>query len=271
MIWCDIGVNLFSNQFDQDRSEVVERAAQAGIGQLLLIGSDIDESKQNVTFCRQHSGCFSSAGVHPHQAAKVQPDWLLQLSALLNETEVVAIGECGLDFNRDFSPRPQQQAVFAEQLQLASRTNKPVYLHERDAFDTQLAMLHEQPPAKGVAHCFTGDTTQLKVWLDLDLYIGITGWLCDERRGAALRDAVAYIPSDRLLLETDAPYLLPRNLHPKPASRRNEPAFLPAIAAMVAQLQHTDIALLAQQQWQNCQRLFNTRPDNLLQRSLSHG
>jgi TatD DNase family protein len=271
MIWCDIGVNLFSHQFDQDRAAIVERAAQAGIGQLLLIGSDINESQQNIAFCRQHSGCFSSAGVHPHQAANVTPDWLVQLSALLNTSEVVAIGECGLDFNRDFSPRPQQKNVFAEQLQLASRVNKPVYLHERDAFDTQLAMLQEQPPEKGVAHCFTGDTAQLKAWLDLDLYIGITGWLCDERRGAALREAVAYIPDDRLLLETDAPYLLPRNLNPKPTGRRNEPAFLPAIAAMVAQLKQSDIKQLAEQQWLNCQRLFNTGPDNVLHRSLHHG
>ena len=126
MIWCDIGVNLFSNQFDHDRVAVVERAAQAGIGQLLLIGSDINESKLNIAFCRQHSGCFSSAGVHPHQAANVEADWLSQLSTLLNAKEVVAIGECGLDFNRDFSPRPQQQQVFAEQLQLARQFNKPV-------------------------------------------------------------------------------------------------------------------------------------------------
>ncbi|MBZ9613665.1 TatD family hydrolase [Rheinheimera maricola] len=254
--WSDIGVNLFSTQFDIDRDAVLSRATHAGIVHMLLIGSDINESQQNINWCRQHNNCFSTAGVHPHQAAKVEQDWLVQLRALLMLPQVVAVGECGLDFNRDFSPRPLQQQVFAEQLQLAKACAKPVYLHERDAFDTQMAMLLEHQISHGVAHCFTGDSVQLKAYLDLGLYIGVTGWVCDERRGHALQHALRYIPADRLLLETDAPYLLPRTLLPKPASRRNEPAFLPAIASVIAELTGSNIETLAAQTLSNSRALF---------------
>lgn len=255
-LWCDIGVNLFSSQFDADREQVLQRARTAGVTQLVLIGSDITESQQNIGFCQRHNSCFSTAGVHPHQAAQVSDTWLSDLKQLLTRPEVVAVGECGLDFNRDFSPRPMQQQVFAAQLQLAKQSSKAVYLHERDAFATQLAMLQEQQIQHGVAHCFTGDMTQVKAYLDLGLHIGITGWLCDERRGDALRQALQYIPLDRLLLETDAPYLLPRDLSPKPASRRNEPAFLPHIASVVASLRQLTTEALATQVLANSQRLF---------------
>ncbi len=255
-VWCDSGVNLYSTQFDTDRAAVLLRAAQAGVTRLVLIGSNIAESQRNLLLCAQQPGCKTTAGVHPHQAAGTEPDWLAQLQQLLHAPQVAAVGECGLDFNRDFSPRAVQQQVFAEQLQLAKHTAKPVYLHERDAFDTQLAMLREQQIHHGVAHCFTGDTAQLQAYLDLGLYIGITGWICDERRGQALQQAVTYIPPDRLLLETDAPYLLPRTISPKPASRRNEPALLPAIAAKVARLRGCSLAELATHCWHNSQLLF---------------
>jgi len=258
--WCDIGVNLFSQQFDSDRTDVLQRAAAANVNQLILIGSDITESQQNLAFCQQNPGCFTTAGVHPHQAAHVVDNWQHQLRDLLDAGFVIAVGECGLDFNRDFSPRPKQQQVFAAQLELAKAHAKPVYLHERDAFTTQLAMLKEQQISHGVAHCFTGDSLQLKAYLDLGLYIGITGWLCDERRGDTLRRALQYLPLDRILLETDAPYLLPRDLLTKPANRRNEPAYLPHIAKTVAHQLQLDLQQLAQQTQANCQRLFQLGP-----------
>lgn len=259
-MWCDIGVNLFSSQYDADRSAIVERADAAGVTQLILIGSDIEESRQNIQFCRKHRGCYSTAGVHPHQAANVTENWFHQLAELVHDDNIVAVGECGLDFNRDFSPRPAQQQVFATQLQLAKSLNKPVYLHERDAFATQMAMLQEQQISLGVAHCFTGDTEQLKAYLDLGLYIGITGWLCDERRGDSLRQALQYLPLDRILLETDAPYLLPRSITPKPSSRRNEPALLPHIAETVAQLLNIDLNTLAKHCCTNAKQLFQLPP-----------
>lgn len=263
--WCDIGVNLLSEQFAADRQQVLERAVNAGVKQQVLIGSDIAESQLNFAFCQQQSGLVTTAGVHPHYAADVSVDWLLQLESLLTETKVVAIGECGLDFNRDFSPRPQQQDVFAQQLQLAVQYKRAVYLHERDAFTTQIAMLKQYNIHQGVAHCFTGNVQQLRAYLDLGLYIGITGWVCDDKRGIELQQAIAYIPDDRLVLETDAPYLLPKTIQPKPKSRRNEPAYLPYVAAKVAQLKQCSLAEVAQLSWQNSQQLFGfkARQDNV--------
>lgn len=254
--WCDTGVNLFSSQFDADRHEVMLRAKAAGVSQMLLIASDLAEARLNLDWCQQYEHCRTTAGIHPHQASAAADGWQQQLTILLQQPQVVAVGECGLDFNRDFSPRPVQQQVFAEQLQLAKHSGKPVYLHQRDAFDCQLAILQEQHISHGVAHCFTGDTAQLRAWLDLGLYIGITGWVCDERRGQDLQQAVAYIPSDRILLETDAPYLLPRTLKPRPAGGRNEPSLLTAIATQVAMLKGCSLPELALQCWQNSQKLF---------------
>jgi TatD DNase family protein len=254
MRWFDAGVNLFSPQYAGQEAQLVADAQAAGIAGLLLISSDLAESQLNLSFCQQYSGCYATAGVHPHQAAQTTNTWLAELRNLLALPQLVAIGECGLDFNRGFSPHPTQQQVFAEQLQLAAHYDKAVYLHERDAFTTQVAMLREQPVSRGIAHCFTGDLAQLKVYLDLGLYIGITGWLCDERRGQALQQAVAYIPEDRLILETDAPYLVPRTIRPRP--KRNTPALLPAIAAEVARLTGRDLATLAAQTFANSYRLF---------------
>src|SRR5262249_4358658 len=145
---------------------------------------------------------------------------------------VRAVGECGLDFNRDFSPRPVQERWFAAQLALAAALDKPVFLHERDAHARFVAILKEAPPVRGVVHCFTGTRAELDVYLEMGLHIGITGWICDERRGAGLAALVRHVPLDRLLVETDAPFLVPRDLRPRPA--HNEPAFLPHIAQTVA-------------------------------------
>lgn len=232
----------------------MDEAQAAGVERLLLISSELAESQRNLGFRQQYANCYTTAGVHPHQAAQVSSDWLASLQQLALQPGVVAIGECGLDFNRDFSPRQQQQQVFAEQLQLAKQLDKAVYLHERDAFATQLAMLNEQQISYGIAHCFTGDRSQLQAYLDLGLYIGITGWLCDERRGQALQQAIHYIPADRLILETDAPYLLPRTVRPRP--KRNTPALLPAIAAEVARLTGRELADIAAQTYANSCRLF---------------
>lgn len=253
----DAGVNLFSNQFDQDRAEVVERARLQGISRLLLISSDLAETQLNQQYSNTFSGLYCTAGVHPHQAINVGSDWQAQLCHVLQRPEVVAVGECGLDFNRDFSPRQQQIAVFEQQLVMAKGCGKPVYLHERDAFDTQLALLQQHQIQHGVAHCFTGDQHQLKAYLDQGLYIGITGWLCDERRHQQLVQAIRYLPLDRLLLETDAPYLLPRTLQQKPKSRRNEPMYLTEVAHYLAQLVGKSAEEISEISWNNSRTLFN--------------
>ncbi|HEY6823058.1 MAG TPA: TatD family hydrolase, partial [Steroidobacteraceae bacterium] len=184
-----------------------------------------------------------------------------ELAALARHPEVVAVGECGLDYFRNLSPRAAQLQAFHRQLELAIEIGKPVFLHQRDAHDDFLATLREHAGAwRGVAHCFTGSAEQLHAYLQLGLAIGITGWICDERRGAHLLALVPQIPAGRLLLETDAPYLLPRDLTPKPASRRNEPAYLPHIAATVARARGEPLASLARSSTESARLLFGLPP-----------
>lgn len=257
----DVGVNLFSTQFDLDRQDVIDRAKAAGVEGMLLISSDIAESRQNQLECSRQTNFFCTAGVHPHYAGSVTADDMQQLKSLLLHGSVVAVGECGLDFNRDFSPRQAQIKVFEQQLNLAKSTDKAVYLHERDAFPTQLALLKDHQIQHGVAHCFTGDKLQMQAYLDLGLYIGITGWLCDERRHDQLVQALGYLPLDRLLIETDAPYLLPRTLQQKPKNRRNEPMYLPEIARYIAQVTGESAEHIRKISWQNSRRVFNLPQD----------
>lgn len=258
----DAGLNAFSAQFDADRLDMLQRSRDAGVAYQLCIASDLAEAELNLQLCAQFPDLLTTAGVHPHQAARVEPGWLEQLTHLVQRPDVCAVGECGLDFNRMFSPQELQIDVFQQQLQLATTVNKAVYLHERDAFDTQISLLKAHQIHHGIAHCFTSSQRELAAYVDLGLYIGITGWVCDERRGAALQDAVRYLPLDRLILETDAPYLLPRNLATKPKSRRNEPAFLMAIAEMVAHLKQCPVEQVLNAAWHNSCQLFNVEaPD----------
>jgi len=236
----DIGVNLTHPSFAGQREALLARAFAAGVCQLLLTGTSLAESEQALEACRQldDSGqrLFSTAGVHPHDASSWSADSARQLAALLAEPRVRAVGECGLDFNRDFSPRPQQEKALEEQLALAVELQLPVFLHERDADRRLLEILRDyrdRLPA-AVVHCFTGEKRALFNYLDLDLHIGITGWICDERRGTHLHPLVREIPAGRLMLESDSPFLLPRSLRPKPKSGRNEPAFLTEVLREVA-------------------------------------
>lgn len=236
----DIGVNLTHPSLAKERDAVLARAHAAGVCQLVLTGTSLEESEQALNFCREldDSGTrlFSTAGVHPHDASQWNADSASQLRALLDEAPVRAVGECGLDFNRDFSPRPQQEKALEEQLELAAALRMPVFLHEREAGErltTILRQFRDRLPG-AVVHCFTGDKETLYGYLDLDLHIGITGWVCDERRGTHLHPLLRDIPANRLMLESDAPYLLPRSLRPKPKSGHNEPAFLGEVLRTVA-------------------------------------
>jgi TatD DNase family protein len=237
MHWIDIGVNLTHASFDADRDAVIARAADCGVTQMVVTGASLASSAAAVTLARRHPGrLFATAGVHPHHAHELDVQQYSQLRTLLRAPEVVAVGECGLDYFRDYSPRVAQRQAFDRQLQLAAECGKPLFLHQRDAHTDFIAALRAQRASLGraVAHCFTGTRQELEDYLDLGLSIGITGWFCDERRGAHLAGLVAQIPQQRLMLETDAPYLLPRDLAPRPHSRRNEPMYLPHIGAAVA-------------------------------------
>jgi TatD DNase family protein len=256
----DIGINLTHDSYDADRDSVVARARAAGVVQMIVTGASAQGSRQAARLAGDAPGLlFATAGVHPHHAAELDETLLAELASLAREPQVVAVGECGLDYFRDFAPRPAQRTAFARQLALAAQLGKPVFLHERDAHADFLAILREHWPqlkAGGVAHCFTGEGAQLERYLDLGLAIGITGWICDERRGAHLSPLMCMIPAGRLLVETDGPYLLPRDLSPKPASRRNEPAYLPHIVASIARARSEPYEIVAAHTTAAARRLF---------------
>lgn len=255
MTFCDIGVNLTNKRFSQDLDTVLAEARLAGVDTIIITGTNEQESSAALALTQNTTlALFSTAGVHPHDADAVSADWLEHLQILLASPEVVAVGECGLDFNRNYSSQDRQRAVFAAQLQLAKDYRKPVFLHERDAFEEQIALLKRYQINHGVAHCFTGDAAQMQAYLSLGLYIGVTGWVCDPKRGKDLQNAVAELPMDKLLLETDAPYLLPKTLPNK--VRRNEPKFLPVVAQAVAEIKGVTIEEVAQACCENAQRLF---------------
>jgi TatD DNase family protein len=256
----DIGANLAHDSFDHDRHEVLARAAEAGVSRIVITGSCASSSHAALELARTRPGeLFSTAGVHPHHAkdwTAADPDWVRSLAA---NPEVVAIGECGLDFYRNFSSPEDQERAFRAQLELAVETALPVFLHQRDAHERFRAILADylDKLPRAVAHCFTGNQRELDDYLDMGLYIGITGWICDERRGHHLREVVPMIPGDRLLLETDSPYLLPRDIDPKPSSRRNEPMYLLHVAESVAQCTGESLEEMADRTTRNAGRFFS--------------
>jgi TatD DNase family protein len=237
MTLVDIGINLTHDSYDRDREQVVRRALDAGVTRLVVTGASLESTRAAVALSRALPAVLrATAGVHPHHAVDLDAAALADLATLAAEPEVAAIGECGLDYHRNFSPPDAQRQAFHRQLELAATLGKPVFLHQRDAHADFVAILREHLPGlrRAVAHCFTGSREELLEYLELGLSIGITGWICDERRGSHLRELVGLVPAGRLMIETDGPYLLPRDLDPKPASRRNEPSYLPHIAATVA-------------------------------------
>ena len=257
--WADIGVNLTDKQFHDDREAVIQRARSAGITWQLVTGTNLEESRNAITLAEQHDDLFATAGLHPHSARFYSQELEKELLEMLRHPVVRAAGEMGLDFNRDFSPRPDQEAAFEAQLALAVDAGLPVFLHERDAHERfQPILKHYRDDLAGaVVHCFTGSKAALFDYLDLDCHIGITGWVCDERRGKELAELVHNIPDNRLLLETDAPYLLPRDLpEAPPRKRRNEPSLLPWIGQRVATLRAQDVQLVADNTSANARRLF---------------
>lgn len=260
----DIGVNLTNKRFDKDRDELILRAKRQCIEKLLITGTSVYESQKALALCQHYQSQFpntlySTAGVHPHDADGVSVDYLDQLRRLVKHPHVKAIGECGLDFNRNFSAPDQQLKVFKEQIKLAAEVNMPLFLHQRDAFVSWFAELKpfiDQVPAM-VAHCFTGNKVELEQCIAAGMYVGITGWVCDERRGKELQDIIKLIPLNRLLIETDAPYLTPRTIRPRPKSSRNEPSYLPYIVQQIAELTTIDAAEIACQTSTNAQKVFN--------------
>ena len=259
----DIGANLGHSSFAGDLERVLAGAWNAGVQQIVVTGASAEGSVTAMQLAQRFPGfLYATAGVHPHHASDFDGFTEDLLADLLANPQVKAAGECGLDYNRNFSPREVQQFAFERQLGLAISSSKPVFLHQREAHEDFLAILkaHRSALKNAVVHCFTDSRAALADYLDLDCYIGITGWICDERRGLHLIEAVQDIPADRLLLETDAPYLLPRSIKPAPKDRRNLPEFLPAVLAAVAQARGVDPAELAAQSCVNARHFFGLDP-----------
>ncbi|GBF91465.1 DNase [Raphidocelis subcapitata] len=262
----DIGVNLADECFDKDRGEVLARASEAGVAAIIVTGCSVRSSEAARALCERHAGpgpeLFFTAGVHPHSAKECGADTLARLRELAAHEKCVAIGECGLDFNRNFSPQDVQLEWFAKQVDLAIELRKPLFMHCRDAGEAFGRVLRDAAARRaggagagaaagaaagsgvaelgvpGVLHCFTGNGEELKDCLALGLSIGITGWVCDdrpERGGAELAALLKTIPRGRLMIETDSPYLVPRTIKPSKARpHRNEPSLLPHVLAAVA-------------------------------------
>ena len=244
----DIGANLTHDSFDRDRDAVLARAREAGVARMVVTGASREHSPLALRLAQAHPGVlYATAGVHPHHAVEYTEECDAEMRALHAHPEVVAVGECGLDYFRDFSPRPAQRRAFERQLQIAVDTGKPLFLHQRDAHDDFVAMMKNFDGRLGpaVVHCFTGTRKELFDCLDQDWHIGITGWLCDERRGLHLRELVKNIPANRLMIETDAPYLLPRTVKPQPSHRRNEPMYLAHIVAELARDRGEEVEVTA--------------------------
>ena len=266
----DAGVNLMNPSYDQDREEVVKAAMAAGVSPLVITGSSERSSLNAALYASSYNAgrpgaLYTTAGIHPHEAKNCGNGTIEFLRDLFREKSeqnpdeqrfgIKAIGECGLDYNRDFSPRYLQRRWFVKQAELAAELSLPLFLHERDAFEDLSAILKNfisKVPA-AVIHCFTGSEKELDSYLDLGCHIGITGWICDERRGQHLQTLVKKIPADRLMLETDAPFLIPRDLK---KARRNEPKYLPHIAETIARHQGKDPVLLAQETYTNTLKFF---------------
>jgi TatD DNase family protein len=255
----DIGCNLTHDSFAADRAEVIQHARAANVVQVIVTGASEEGSVAALELARAYPGeLYATCGVHPHHATDFTADSETMMRELSSQAGIVAIGETGLDYFRDFSPRDAQRRAFERQLQIGMDRGLPLFLHQRDAHEDFIAMVREVRDQLSdlVVHCFTGTRRELFQCLDLDCFIGITGWICDERRGTHMQEFMRDIPAQRLLIETDSPYLKPRNLKPRVKAHRNEPRWLPWIAQTLAHCRGETMEQLAAQTTANARRFF---------------
>jgi TatD DNase family protein len=249
----DSHCHLDDKQFDPDRAEVIERAREAGVERMMTIGTgngppDLEAA---LRLARKHSFIYATVGVHPHDAAKATPETFAAMEALAAETKVLALGEIGLDYHYDFSPRDVQRNVLVEQLKLAARAGKPIVIHTREAWDDTLLLLREHWSGGGIMHCFSGGPAEARQALDLGFYLSFGGVLTFPK-AEELREAARMAPEDRLLIETDAPYLAPV---PK-RGKRNEPAFIVETARRLAEVRSVAPEHIAEVTTANFERLL---------------
>tara|TARA_B100001057_G_scaffold30586_1_gene27899 strand:- start:1773 stop:2561 length:789 start_codon:yes stop_codon:yes gene_type:complete len=255
----DIACNFTSERFDNDIDKVIDRAMSNKITKFGLICSRLSDIDRLIEIYNKYSeDMFFSIGVHPHHANEVNDEYLKKLKEIIRINEPHAIGETGLDFFRNLSTYEEQIFAFEEQIQIAINLNKPLFLHQRDSHDDFIKILKKYSSNinKAVVHCFTGTQEQLDDYLELDCYIGVTGWICDEKRNVELRKTIKNIPLSKLMVETDSPYLIPKDLADKPKNNRNEPSNLNHIVSEIALLMQIDEKILRKQTYKNTINFF---------------
>ncbi|MBR0146829.1 MAG: TatD family hydrolase [Eubacterium sp.] len=258
----DIGLNLFCSQFKHP-DKVLQRAAEAGVT-CILTGSDPKENQTIDTYLKDHPEVtvYGTAGQHPHNADHFSEEVLEEVRRIYTvNPRVVAVGECGLDYNRMFSTKENQLRTLERYVALAEELQAPMFLHERDATEDFAAVFSAVPEVvkRSVVHCFTGDRATAEKYLDMGFSIGVTGWICDDRRAEELRDAVRVIPKDRILIETDAPYLTPRNV--KDLGRTNVPENIVYVARTLADYMQLPEEELIRCTVENTKRVFGIGQD----------
>lgn len=251
----DIGANLTSNHFSDDLDSVIGESFEAGVKKICITSSNLQDVRNAKKITEKYENLYYSVGFHPHNAKDFKVEFLKDMSVHLNDPKAICLGEMGLDFNRNFSSKEEQILCFESQLSLAKSISKPLFLHQRDAHEEFLSVLDNHKfNQKLIVHCFTGNLSELEDYLKRDFYIGITGWVCDLKRGEELRECINHIPQDKLLIETDSPYLSPRK-----KIRRNEPKFLIDVAEEVASLRQEEKESIINSSYENSLDFFNLR------------
>ncbi len=247
----DSHAHLFWKDYDGDRDEVLARALEAGVERMLIVGTTLETSRASFELCEQHTQLYPTAGVHPHDAEGITQETLDEIEQLCRQEQCVAVGETGLDYFKEYSPRSDQRRAFRWHLELARKLDKPVIVHCRDAHQDTLELLREVPGVRGVMHCYTLGTEELPPYLELGLYISFSG-VVTYPKNEANRAASALVPEDRLLVETDCPFLAPQGQRGK----RNEPALVKLVVEHIAEVRGVAPQHLARATSENAARLF---------------
>lgn len=247
----DTHAHIFWDSYDEDRQATLERAREAGVERVIIVGTDLATSKRCFELCENEPGLYPTAGIHPHDAQASSPETLLAIEELCRRPDCVAVGETGLDYFKEYSPREAQLSNFRWHLDLAQTLDKPVIIHCRDAHEDTVRALTDAPDVRGVMHCYTMGEEELTPYLDAGLYISFSGVVTFPKNEENRRAARA-VPSDRILVETDCPFLAPQGWRGK----RNEPARVRAVLDVVAETRGVAWEALATQTSQNAERLF---------------
>jgi TatD DNase family protein len=255
----DIACNFTHESFNKDLDDVFSTASEAGVNKFLVVSAELNDQVLINKIVRKNNNCYFTTGVHPHHAKTFNKNSISTMRDLIVKNNPHAIGEMGLDFFRNISSYDEQIYAFEEQIKLAIEFNKPLFLHQRDSHESFIKLINKYSNDinKAVVHCFTGTQNQLEDYLNNDFYIGLTGWICDERRNKDLRASIKNIPLNRLMIETDSPYLIPRNLSPKPKNNRNEPKNLKHIAQEIADLREESLETICKSTFKNSINFFN--------------